>query len=317
MAGQDHWASFKSQHAKNYDDEEDTTRRTIFETNLAAVEHHNALFNTGRADYSLALNHLSDWKDHELLCLRGHRADLKTESRGSAFIPNACPFELPERVDWRDKGLVTPVKNQGQCGSCWAFSTTGSLEGQHFRKTGKLLSLSEQQLVDCSSAFGNHGCNGGLFDFAFKYVQDSGGITTEDLYPYVSGVIQKAHDVCSYNPDMCKATCTGWVDIPSKDSKALMYAVATIGPISIAINAMGPGFMQYKSGIYNPPSCPGDFSDLDHAVLLVGYGTQNGLNYWIVKNSWSEKWGENGYVRICRDGRNLCGVATCASYPLV
>ncbi|VEL24902.1 unnamed protein product, partial [Protopolystoma xenopodis] len=227
------------------------------------------------------------------------------------------PVELPESVDWRSAGAVTPIKDQGRCGSCWAFSSTGALEGQHFRKTGILAGLSEQQLVDCSSAYGNMGCQGGLMDKAFQYVKDNNGIDDEKSYPYESGKTGEASDVCKFEEQFVAAKVTGFVDLPSKDERKLKEAVANVGPISIAINSGLLSFPHYKHGIYDDPDCQGDPTDLDHGVLLVGYGSENGTDYWLIKNSWGTSWGEDGFVRIRRDHRNLCGVTTAPSYPLV
>merc|ERR1712131_239095 len=209
--------------------------------------------------------------------------------RGSYFMePNF--LEAPREVDWREKGYVTPVKDQGQCGSCWAFSNTGALEGQVFRKTGTLVSLSEQNLVECSKPEGNEGCNGGLMDQAFQY-----------------------------DPKFNSANDTGFVDIPSGKEHALMKAVAAVGPVSVAIDAGHESFQFYQSGIYYDKDCSSE--ELDHGVLVVGYGFEgedvDGKKYWIVKNSWSEQWGNKGYIYMAKDRKNHCGIATAASYPLV
>lgn len=215
---------------------------------------------------------------------------------------------LPDSIDWSAKGGVTPIKNQGQCGSCWAFSTTGSLEGAGFNSAGKLYSFSEQQLVDCSSSYGNHGCNGGLMDMAFWYVIDN-GITLESTYPY-KGVGGK----CSYNEEKDKAwqikDCT---DVTADKEEALMAGIAQ-QPVSVAIQANGLGFQLYKSGVFSG-RCG---TNLDHGVLAVGYGEMSGKKYYKVKNSWGAGWGSSGYIYMERtgDGKGKCGIQMVASFPI-
>lgn len=306
------WETFKAEHSRTYDDEEDTHRKEIFATNMKKIEMHNYLHSKGLKSYRLGITPFADMDTTEYAKLmNGFRGlAFNAPRNGSTYLSPNVKFELPDTVDWRTKGYVTPVKNQGQCGSCWAFSTTGSLEGQHFRKTGKLVSLSEQNLVDCSTKYGNHGCEGGLMDQAFKYVKENGGIDTETSYPY-EGVEERCH----YKQSSSGATDTGYVDVPRGDESKLQEAVATVGPVSVAIDAGHSSFQLYKSGVYNEPEC--SRTQLDHGVLVVGYGTEDGKDYWLVKNSWGKRWGEEGYIKMSRNKDDQCGIASMASYPLV
>jgi len=220
---------------------------------------------------------------------------------------------IPESVDWREKNAVTDVKNQGDCGSCWSFSTTGSIEGSWSIKYNKLYNLSEQMLVDCSDMYGNKGCNGGLMDNGFRYVIDN-GLCSEHDYPY-----KAEDDFCKSSLCSIKVKVKDYSDIEQNDEYLLKRAVAK-QPVSVAIQANLSSFHYYKSGIYQDDDCG---TDLDHGVLIVGYGHDllHDLDYWIVKNSWSTNWGENGYVRILRNYKKsdsgMCGITMQASYPIV
>merc|ERR1712083_766556 len=263
----------------------------IFMENKQKIAKHNTRYHKGHHNYNLEMNHYGDLLSHEFQAIyNGYRHDLRKNETlkgllGATYI-EAANVALPKNVDWREKGAVTPVKNQGQCGSCWSFSATGSLEGQHFRKTGKLVSLSEQNLVDCSTRYGNHGCNGGLMDFAFKYIKENGGIDTEESYPY-----EGMDDTCRYHREDRGATDIGFVDIPQSS------------------------FQFYSEGVYDEPNCSP--MNLDHGVLAVGYGIEEGQDYWLVKNSWGTQWGDEGYIKMARNKDNQCGVASAASYPQV
>ncbi|KAL3321154.1 Cathepsin L2 [Cichlidogyrus casuarinus] len=319
---QEIWVHFKNEFKREYRGALDELKHFyIFSENYVRAIEHNLKFMRNETSYRLGINKFSDRTAEEMRQLRGYkhsmRCLLKPSHKGSSYIAPNFIGPIPDQIDWRSKGAVTPVKDQGQCGSCWAFSTTGSVEGQHFRKTGKLISLSEQQLVDCSSSYGNMGCNGGLMDQAFQYLKEKGGDDTEESYPYVSGTTGEAGDTCLYNPTMVGSKVTGWVDLPSGDEETLKKAIADMGPVSIAIDAALPSFSAYHSGVYDDPHCAGGQGSLDHGVLVVGYGTEGGKDYWLVKNSWGPSWGENGYIKIRRNHKNVCGVATAASYPLV
>ena len=309
------WELWKREHGRDYHtEEEETHRHTIWEEHKKYVDVHNK-----RADifgFTLAMNQYADLHNDEfrqifngLLPRDLSRPRNGTNVRRVNFNVN----DLPATVDWRPKGVVTPIKNQGTCGSCWAFSATGSLEGQHALKTGKLVSLSEQQLIDCSKSFHNNGCEGGLPDYAFEYLATVKGDDTEQSYPY------RAEDgaKCLYNPSNVAANTTGHVDIRSKNEDALMEAVANVGPISTGMDASHITFQLYHSGVYNPWFLCSQ-TRLDHGVLVIGYGSEAWLfgshKYWLVKNSWGTGWGEKGFFKI-RRGDNKCGIATQASYP--
>jgi cathepsin L len=307
------WAAFKKTHNKQYESIDIEVKRfNIWKANLEYITRHNLEAAAGKHTFQLGMNKFGDLTSSEFGRLfNGFNATQKLTtakpSKVFAYNPNV---QVPDSIDWRTQGYVTPVKDQGQCGSCWAFSSTGSLEGQHFKATGKLVSLSEQNLVDCSTAQGNMGCNGGLMDQAFTYIKVNNGIDTEDSYPY-----EAVDDTCKFSASTVGATDSGFTDIKSKDESALMQAVGTVGPVSVAIDASHTSFQFYKSGIYHERMCSA--TRLDHGVLAVGYGADGNNHYWIVKNSWSTSWGDQGYIKMSRNRKNNCGIATAASYPTV
>jgi cathepsin L len=311
------WNSFKLEHSKKYNDPvEERFRQKIFLESKRKIAQHNQLYELGKVTYKLGLNKYADLLHQEFVATMNGFNRSTSNLYKSNLNAEAVTFiepdvDVPDSVDWRPKGAVTPVKDQGHCGSCWSFSATGALEGQHFRKSGKLVSLSEQNLVDCSGKYGNDGCNGGLMDQAFQYIKANGGIDTEKTYPY-----EAVDDTCRYDAANSGATDKGFVDIPQGDEAKLKKALATIGPVSVAIDASRSSFQLYAGGVYYDPECSSD--ELDHGVLAVGYGTdKKGQDYWIVKNSWGTSWGNDGYILMARNKDNHCGIATSSSYPLV
>jgi len=306
------WKQLKELYNKQYTHREESFRRAIFESHLTIIEHHNLRFDAGEKSYRLGVNEYADLLNGEFRQLmNGYKsADKKPAPETLDVDENE---QLPTSVDWRGKGAVTDIKNQAQCGSCWAFSTTGSVEGQHFLATKELVVLSEQNLMDCSYAEGNQACEGGLMDQAFEYIIKNKGIDTEASYPYTA----QDSRTCKYNVANRGAGVLSYVDVKSGNEKALQKASATIGPISVAIDASQTSFQLYSDGVYDEPECSS--SQLDHGVLVVGYDNDSasGKDFWLVKNSWGKTWGLSGYIKMSRNKNNQCGIATQASYPVV
>jgi len=304
---EDSFKSWIDKHNKNYvNDAEYIYRLGVYRQNLEYVEEHNR----GHHTFTVAMNQFADLTVQEFSAMYNTYRQVERNSSLVQIHKYNTLQDLAATVDWRTKGAVTGVKNQGQCGSCWAFSTTGSVEGAWAITKGSLPNLSEQNLVDCSGSFGNYGCSGGLMDNAFRYIQSNGGIDTETSYPY-----QAVQGACRFSPSNIGATVAGYTDIPSQSEPALQNAVASAGPVSVAIDASHSSFQLYSGGVYYEGSCSS--TSLDHGVLAVGYGNDGAGDYWIVKNSWGSGWGSNGYILMSRNRGNNCGIATAASYPKV
>ncbi|XP_059657794.1 vignain-like [Cornus florida] len=306
----DLYERWRSHHTVSRDLGEKQKRFNVFKEN---VKHIHKVNNIDKP-YKLKLNKFADMTSHEFRSTYAgskvkHYRMLRGSKAGTGGFMHEKTDNLPPSVDWRKKGAVTGVKDQGKCGSCWAFSTIVGVEGINQIKTKELVSLSEQELVDCESD--NQGCNGGLMENAYEFIKQNGGITAEKIYPY------KARDG---NCDASKMNSPvvmidGHENVPINDENALMKAVAN-QPVSVAIDAGGSNLQFYSEGVYT-----GDCGkELDHGVAIVGYGTTvDGTKYWIVKNSWGTEWGEQGYIRMQRGidaEEGICGIAMEASYPI-
>ncbi|RCV29231.1 hypothetical protein SETIT_5G467700v2 [Setaria italica] len=303
-----------SRHGKAYASLEEKLRRfEVFKDNLQHIDETNRRAES--SSYWLGLNAFADLTHDEFKAAYlglGLEDRMQSRSGAGAFrYEGVDAASLPKSVDWRSKGAVTGVKNQGQCGSCWAFSTVAAVEGINQIVTGNLTALSEQELIDCDTRGGNHGCNGGLMDSAFSYIARSGGLHTEEEYPYLM-----EEGTCQHQRSKTPAaTISGHEDVPRNNEQALLKALAH-QPVSVAIDASGRNLQFYSGGVFDGP-CG---TALNHGVAAVGYGNGGSKHddYIIVKNSWGTTWGEKGYIRMRRGTgkrHGLCGINKMASYP--
>jgi C1A family cysteine protease len=302
-----------------------------FEIKFIDDIHLNRVFNTWRSNdefideindknftYTLGHNHFSGMDIAEFRNYLGfHNITRETTQK---YLNTKLNIDLPTSVNWVEIGSVSDVKDQGQCGSCWSFSTTGALEGAYFNKYGKLISFSEQQLVDCDDLRNggrDHGCKGGLMDNAFNWIQKNNGLCSEFEYPYVSGET-KTEGTCQKKCSKISGSkVLDVIDVMPSSDDAMLSALYE-QPVSVAIEADQREFQLYKSGVFTG-KCG---TNLDHGLLVVGYGSLSGKDYYLVKNSWSENWGDNGYIMLGRgkeynNGDGQCGVLLQGSYPLL
>ncbi|XP_027347327.1 senescence-specific cysteine protease SAG39-like [Abrus precatorius] len=298
-----------AQYGKVYKDATEKEKRfQIFKKNVQFIESFNA---AGNKSFNLSINKFADLHNEEFKALlNGQKKVHRLETSSGKSFKYDSVTAIPATMDWRKRGAVTPIKDQGICGSCWAFATVGAIEGIHQITSGELISLSEQELVDCVIGDSN-GCNGGYMEDGFNFITKKGGITSEDYYPY-----KGANKHCKVKKESeIVAEMKGYEEVPTNNEKALLKAVAN-QPVAVSIEAGESAFQFYSSGIFTG-KCG---TDLDHAVTIVGYGkSSDGRKYWIVKNSWGTGWGEKGYIRMERDiaaKEGLCGIAMNAAYPI-
>jgi len=298
--------AFAARHGKTYATAKDQAERGhTFRNNLRYIQS----MNRRHMSFSLAINHLADLNEQELRTMRGSKSSPRV-GESKEYTPLK---DRPASLDWRDSGAVSPVKDQGICGSCWSFATAQTIESAAFIKNKVMIPLAPQALVDCSWGFGNNGCDGGEAERAFGWILQQGGIPTVASY----GVYEIADGLCHVAEATMGASISGYVNVTSGNMEAVADAVYQHGPLSIAIDAGHKSFVFYSTGVYFEPQCGSTPDDLDHAVLLIGYGTDpQGGDYWIVKNSWSEYWGDNGYVKMSQKDNN-CGVATDTNFVYV
>ena len=301
------FTNFQEKFAKKYENvQELETRFSVFRENFRNIITHNADRNQS---FTMGVNQFTDLTPEEFKAqmIRGLKAPVGSFGCGS-FSNSASG--APSSIDWRTKGAVTTVKDQGQCGSCWTFSSTGAMEGAWAIAKGQLIDLAEQELVDCAGLkYGSMGCNGGQMEGAFKFIIENGQCAASS-YPYT------AKDGTCHS---CSAVAhaTSCSDVKPNDQLSLKAAVAK-QPVAVAIEADTKYFQSYSGGVLTSASCG---TSLDHGVLAVGYGEENGQKYWLVKNSWGTSWGEQGYVKIGRsestNDAGICGIAMDPSFPTV
>ncbi|KAH8405047.1 hypothetical protein KR222_005639 [Zaprionus bogoriensis] len=296
------FTSFKAEHQKDYGDEfEEKLRLQIFMNNKNLIDKHNARYARGEETFTMGVNQFTDWLPSEFQSRMLSTLNASDMAADIDFTYAPPDVEAPSNVDWRAKGALTAVKNQGSCGSCWAFAAAGVLESQLFLRTRQLVPLSEQNLIDCSSRYNNHGCNGGWPASALRYIKDNHGIDLERAYPY-----EGRNGMCRFNRGKVGARVANVIQVRPNEN-ALAQAVAQYGPIAVAIDATH--LQHYRGGILTKQCV----KPVNHAVIVAGYGP----NYWLLKNSWGGRWGEHGYMRLARNHGNLCHVASYGVFPTV
>ncbi|XP_076888222.1 vanillin synthase-like [Bidens hawaiensis] len=292
------FARFVHSYGKKYQTSDEMKRRySIFVQSLETITSHN---NKGLS-YTLGINEFADmtWEEFSKSKL-GASQNCSATKKGNHKLTDDI---LPLTQDWREAGIVSPVKTQGSCGACWTFSTTGALEAAYAQAYGKPVNLSEQQLLDCAGDYNNFGCKGGLPSQAYEYIMYNGGLDTEEAYPYIG---EDDRD-CEYSQEKAAVQVVNVVNITEGSEDELKHAVGVVRPVSVAFQVVPP-FGLYSGGVFTSDVCHNGSMDVNHAVVAVGYGVENGVPYWLMKNSWGTKWGLNGYFKM-EMGKNMCGMS--------
>ncbi|XP_054156575.1 uncharacterized protein LOC128954977 [Oppia nitens] len=307
------WQSFKDQFRSNkalyVNEAEETYRRSVFKANYQQIVKHNEEADNGQHTYWLGVNQFSDLTDKEFEQMMLSpmtpldRSNIKIQEIKSDNV-------LASTLDYRTKGMVARVKNQGQCGSCWAFAAVAATEGQYAKKYDRIQELSEQNLVDCTK--GTSCTTGGNYAMAYQQVINEGGLETEEDYPYTSG--SGTSGSCKFTKSKSAVTIENAYGTQPHDADQLQQALSDIGPLAVVMNASGPNFRGYSRGVYSNSGCLSGDTQINHGVTVVGYGTEDGMDYWLVKNSWATSWGDQGYFKIQR-GVNRCGIEIQGVWP--
>ncbi|XP_071863674.1 cathepsin L4 isoform X1 [Bombus fervidus] len=304
----EYWNLYKTRYNKSYSGNLETNRRIAWEENLITIYKHNMMAAAGHHSYTLRDNHIADLGTRQYIremvkLIPSRKRRVSNEPIVGAVLHD--PRRIPARLDWRELGFKTPPENQRDCGSCYAYSVATSIQGQIFKKTGMLIPLSEQQLIDCSTSTGNLGCSGGSLRNTLRYLEKAKGLMPQSHYSYTA-----KQGPCRFVEDLSVVNITSWAVLPARDEKTLEAAVATIGPIAASVNASPKTFQLYHTGVYDDEVCSSDM--VNHAMVIVGYTPTE----WILKNWWGNGWGENGYMRLAKN-KNRCGIANYAAYAKV
>ncbi|XP_069042082.1 cathepsin K-like [Lepisosteus oculatus] len=312
------WENWKIKHKKPTNRADDQQRREIWEKNYGVIESHNKRYREGKETYEMGMNRFGDLTTEEFVKLTKIRSKMSRMKlpRSTNVMLSATDLRLAASklnvtsIDYRTMGYVTPVQDQGICGCCYAFSAAGALEAQWKKKTGTLITLSKQQLIDCSTSEGNIGCTGGHPHLSYDYIIKNGGIQAETTYPYAM-----QNQICTADKSKIVATLSDWKFLPIGDEQALQDALVTIGPVAVAVDGSTINFQFYRQGIFSDSKC--NIWKLSHATVLIGFGTEGSANYWTIKNSWGPYWGENGYFRLAKNKGSMCGISQYGVVPFV